>query len=83
MLCSSACGSCGWEVLGKAGSKDGSAKHPFSCMKQGAHVPSLARRVTHCAILPKYLLSFPLKFANSPITGQTNKKKGEKKTLQN
>lgn len=30
-------GSCGWEVLGEVGSKDGSAKHTFSCMEQGAH----------------------------------------------
>lgn len=29
MLRSSACGSCGWEVLEKVGSKDGSAKHPI------------------------------------------------------
>lgn len=35
--CLQLCGSCGWEVLGKVGSKDGSAKHTFSCMEQGAH----------------------------------------------
>lgn len=34
-LCLQLCGS--WEVLGEAGSKDGTAKHPFSCMENGAH----------------------------------------------
>lgn len=33
---------------------------------------------SRCSILPKYVLSFPLKLPNSPITGPSNGKKKKK-----